>query len=221
MWTGWCICVSVGFVSSESHPKDLTTLHAAYVSSLRDELKQAATLANERYEEYIAAKDVVTRLEAALETLDALSLTNVAGSASITVKPPSASFTGTVKPAFQFKGEARGFAPPVPSPHLSKYVAPGGGTRLKSKRMLFDLLKSINAPVNREELKQRFFDHYGREELERYWKRPDNALNTAIDRAIADECILPVAVDGEETRYIAGMEDTATGGPAFEFGEDD
>lgn len=221
MWTAGRACVSVGFMSSESHSKDLTTLHAAYVSSLRDELKQATALATERYEEYIAAKDVVTRLEAALETLDALAFTNAAGSASMTVKPPAASFTATVRPALQFKSEARGVAPPVPSPHLSKYVAPGGGTRLKSKRMLFDLLKSISAPVGREELKQRFFDHYGREELERYWKRPDNALSTAIERAIADEYIIPVEVAGEETRYIAGMEDTAAGGPAFEFGEDD
>lgn len=103
-----------------------------------------------------------------------------------------------------------------PPPVLAPYVPAVGGKRLKSKRMLFDLLRRHGEPVTRERLRSLFFEHYGRQNLERYWVRPENALNTAIDRAVADNLIEEVpGNDGYPTTYFAGWAEAETGEPAF------
>lgn len=109
----------------------------------------------------------------------------------------------------------------APPPELEPYLGVGG-KRLKSKQMLFDLLAGAREQVTREELKEMFFAHYGRANLENYWLRPDNALNTAIDRAVADNLIeeLP-GVDGSPPRYVRGWADSATGKSAFPVNEED
>lgn len=108
-----------------------------------------------------------------------------------------------------------------PPPKLEPYLGVGG-KRLKSKRMIFDLLKVANRPLTRDDLRQLFFDHYGRENLERYWVRPDNALNTALDRAVADDLVQEIPnIDGKPPLYTPGWEDGLTGEPAFPVNEED
>jgi hypothetical protein len=96
------------------------------------------------------------------------------------------------------------------SDRLRPYV-PAGGQRLRSKQMVFDLLNHLAIPVTRDELRTAFFDYYGRENMERFWQRPENALNTAIDRAIEENIIREVSRMDGEPRYSTGMRDLATG----------
>ncbi|WP_136622983.1 hypothetical protein [Mycobacterium pseudokansasii] len=104
---------------------------------------------------------------------------------------------------------------------LRKYV-PAGGQRLRSKLMVFDLLQNIGRPVTRDELRHEFFDFYGREELETYWMRPENALNTAIDRAVEDQLILEhEEAHGGPAVYTPHFRDTASGLPALYSEEHD
>jgi hypothetical protein len=107
------------------------------------------------------------------------------------------------------------------SERLRKYVPPGG-QRLRSKLMVFDLLQKVGRPVTRDELRHEFFDFYGREELERYWMRPENALNTAIDRAREDQLILEHEdPKGGAPVYTPHFRDAASGFPALYAEEDD
>lgn len=214
----------MGAMTGSKHSDEMSALHEAYVMSLRAQLEDAVMDLKKKQEEFNSAKDVVTRIEAALHSLDALS-----NLYALPLYPPSTE-TSHRQPDFIIETESgsrwtsevkASVPPPVPPSHLEPYLAPGGGTRLKSKRMLFDLMKIIAQPVTREQLRQHFFDHYGREDLERYWKRPDNALNTAIDRAAEDHYIKAVEVDGRDTIYTIGFQDSATGAPAFENGDDD
>jgi hypothetical protein len=108
-----------------------------------------------------------------------------------------------------------------PPPKIAPYVPTVGGKRLKSKRMIFDLLKMIEKPVTRDQLRRMFFEYYGRKDLERYWIRPDNALNTAIDRAVRDHYAEAITREDGQTWYTAGWIDAETGQPAFEDDEDD
>ncbi|MGV0715904.1 hypothetical protein ABQE93_10905 [Mycolicibacterium sp. XJ662] len=205
-------------------PNEMSALHDAYVVSLRIQLEDAVVVMKKKQEEFNSAKDVVARIETALNSLDALS-----NLYALHLYTPSADasnrqsdFVIEGESGSQWIGEVKAsVSPPVAPPQLEPYVAPGGGTRLKSKRMIFDLMKVIGEPVTREQLRQRFFDHYGREELEKYWKRPDNALNTAIDRAAEDHYIEAVEVEGHDTIYTVGFQDSDTGAPAFENGDDE
>jgi hypothetical protein len=118
--------------------------------------------------------------------------------------------------------QSRNAEEPPPPAGLEPYLGVGG-KRLKSKRMLFDLLQKVPELVTREELKRLFFEHYGRENLERYWARPDNALNTAIDRAVTGHVIEELPnTSGGPPYYAAGWRNSDTGEPAFPVhGEDD
>lgn len=134
---------------------------------------------------------------------------------TVTVRPAAPSELLDNAVAEVRKGEA-------PPPVLAPYVPAVGGKRLKSKRMLFDLLRSMKEPVTRDQLRHLFFQHYGRQNLERYWVRPDNALNTAIDRAVAEHLIEEAQPkDGGPALYFAGWADSATGEPAFPDNEED
>lgn len=109
-----------------------------------------------------------------------------------------------------------------PPPVLAPYVPAVGGKRLKSKRMLFDLLQQVEEMVTRDELKRLFFERYGRENLQRYWVRPENALNTAIDRALADDLIVEIPnTSGGPPFYASGWRNSETGEPAFPVNEED
>lgn len=103
---------------------------------------------------------------------------------------------------------------------LAPYIQPNG-RRLRSKMMLFDLLVSVGEPVTKDELRHRFFCHFGREEIERYWKRPENALNTAIERAVEDHVLLEAPGGSGQTVYTTGIMERATGRPAMYSGEGD
>lgn len=106
--------------------------------------------------------------------------------------------------------------PHQPPPALAPYTSPSGGKRLKSKMMVHDLLKRIGQPVPRYRLVNEFFAHYGREDLQDYWVRPDNALNTAIDRS-RDEGLILEAKDpsGGPSLYSVGWQYAETGQPAM------
>lgn len=105
------------------------------------------------------------------------------------------------------------------SERLAPYIQPNG-RRLRSKMMLFDLLVSVGEPVTKDELRQRFFSHFGREDIERYWKRPENALNTAIERAVEDHILLEAPGGSGQTVYTTGIMERATGRPAMYSGEE-
>jgi hypothetical protein len=211
-------------MTGTEHPNEMSALHDAYVVALRAQLEDAVVVMKKKHEEFNSAKEVVARIEAALNSLD-----NLYTLYSLQLYTPTtgasdkqSDFVFETESGSRWTAEVKtSVPPPVTPPHLQPYVAPGGGTRLKSKRMLFDLMKNIGEPVTREQLRQRFFDHYGREHLARYWKRPDNALNTAIDRAAEDHYIEAVQVDGHDTIYTVGFQDSETGAPAFENGEDE
>ena len=113
-------------------------------------------------------------------------------------------------------------APVDATPERLKKYLPVGGQRLRSKLMVFDLLQKIGHPVNKDQLRREFFDYFHRDDLERHWVRPENALNTAIDRAREDGLILQVEdPHGGPPLYTPHFRDTATGLPAFYAEEDD
>jgi hypothetical protein len=186
----------------------LDELHAQYDAALEDaKLKQ---------EQLDRATALLTTLETAIRSLEALANFSSAEKSSRSVSVAELLSRNGVVSKPRWKNDP-------PPRELAPYVPAVGGKRLKSKRMVFDLLHTMKGPVTRDELRRLFFEHYGRENLERYWARPDNALNTAIDRA-ADEHIIEEipATDGGPPRYTAGWRDSATGEPAFpDNGEDD
>lgn len=100
-------------------------------------------------------------------------------------KPSSATDAQALTPSGNQTDVPRGesAAPYIPPPAIAPYASQSGGKRLKSKLMVADLLKRIGEPVSRPRLVSEFFNYYGLEDLKEYWARPDNALNTAIDRS--------------------------------------
>jgi hypothetical protein len=107
---------------------------------------------------------------------------------------------------------------------LQPYVPAGGGKkkRLRSKLMVFDLLARMEAPVTRDELHIKFFEYFGLKNMEAFWQRPTNALNTAIDRARDDNLILEIPGEGgAPATYAAGFRDRATGRPAMYSGQEE
>ena len=104
-------------------------------------------------------------------------------------------------------------------PEVFKRYMPRGGTgprkRLRSTLMVADVVDKIGEPVTRDHLREAFYDHFGRENISRFWNRPDNALNTAIMRARDEELIIEVNVDGRPPLYTGHFRNSATGEPAF------
>lgn len=100
---------------------------------------------------------------------------------------------------------------------FKRYMPRGGeGKRLRSTLMVSDVVDMIGEPVTKETLRRRFFDHFGRDNLARFWDRPDNALNTAISRAAEEELITVVpGVDGGPALYTGHFRDSETGRPAM------
>lgn len=85
---------------------------------------------------------------------------------------------------------------PLDSP-IAKYIKRGGeGRRLSSTLMVRDVVEELDRVVNREELKEAFFQRFSREEMERFWNRPDNAFGTAVNRAVKDKLIRRGNKDG-------------------------
>lgn len=73
---------------------------------------------------------------------------------------------------------------------IAKYVKRGGeGRRLSSASMVVDVLEELDTTVNRDEFKVAFFRKFPREDMEKFWERPDNALITALTRAARDKLI--------------------------------
>ena len=104
---------------------------------------------------------------------------------------------------------------------IEPYVPVGGsGKRLKSKLMVFDLLKKIGEPVPRHRLCSQFFEYYSRDDLATLWQHPGTALNTAIDRACREGLILEVEDPaGRSPLYTISGEDRQPGKPAMYSGE--
>lgn len=207
---------------------EMEKLHSAFIDSLRVQLHDAVAVMEKKQEEFMSAKEVVARIEAALASVEALGDLHLLW----LYAPPAEGADRQSDFVFRAEPEGRWCSADVkvvprpaqvPTPAILRpYVAPGGGSRLKSKRMLFDLFKeAVKEPVTRDQLRERFFEHYGRKNLEMYWKRPDNALNTAIDRAVEDHYIEAIPIEGGETLYRGGWADSETGEPAFQYGEDD
>jgi hypothetical protein len=98
-----------------------------------------------------------------------------------------------------------------------RYLPRGGeGKRLRSTLMVSDIVDMIGEPVTKETLRCKFFGHFGRDNLARFWASPDNALNTAINRAIEEELITKVpGVDGRAALYTGHFRDSETGRPAM------
>lgn len=105
-------------------------------------------------------------------------------------------------------------------PEVFKRYMPktGEGTRkrLRSTLMVSDVVDALGEPVTRNRLREAFFEHFGREDLERFWDRPDNALNTAIIRARDEDLIVEIpGVDGGPALYTGHFRSHETGEPAF------
>jgi hypothetical protein len=189
---------------------------------LRSNRDAAAKQVNEYEVKLEKAKVEVSRYTAAIESLELLD-------APTEVQPPSAAVTGLE--ATPNRDTPRTAAPVLDAvvaetrrkdlPARIAPYAPIGGKRLKSKLMVFDLLKKIGQPVPRHQLCSQFFEYYGRDDLAKFWQRPDNALSTAIDRARDEGLILEVeSRDGGPALYTVGWEDSRTDKPAMYSGED-
>lgn len=73
---------------------------------------------------------------------------------------------------------------------IAKYIKRGGkGRRLSSTSMIGDLVDEQPRLFTRDELKDAFFEKFSREEMERFWDRPDNAFGTALARAVKEGLI--------------------------------
>jgi hypothetical protein len=73
-------------------------------------------------------------------------------------------------------------------PAIAPYVG-GTGQRLRSTSMVADLLASTDESFTRDELKALFFTTYPREELEKFWEKPDNAFGNALARAVEERLV--------------------------------
>lgn len=86
-------------------------------------------------------------------------------------------------------------------PALAPYVG-GTGQRLRSTAMVADLLASTDESFTRDELKTLFFVAYPREELEKYWEKPDNAFGNALLRAVDEGLVFKGKRNGNTEIFI-------------------
>jgi hypothetical protein len=104
-------------------------------------------------------------------------------------------------------------------PEVFRRYMPKGGEgkrkRLRSTLMVSDVVDKLGEPVTRDHLREAFFEHFGREDIQRFWDRPDNALNTAIMRARDEDLIVEIKVDGKPALYAGHFRNSETGEPAF------
>jgi hypothetical protein len=105
---------------------------------------------------------------------------------------------------------------------LKKYLPRGGdGKRLRSTLMVADIAGMTRDPVTRDELRDRFFNHFGTELLSKYWENPDNAFGNAFARAVKEGSILELGkTENGQPLYGGGFVDRETGFPAMYSGED-
>jgi hypothetical protein len=203
---------------------ELDALNKEYAAALRTQIDEAIYDAQVKRREADEAADYAGRLQDVLRSVEALQ--GLHSPERVTVidhrRASEQNMDPVLSKAETVVAQVREieYSSPPP-PKIAPYIPAIGGKRLKSKLMIFDLLKTINEPVTRDQLRQLFFDHYGREDLKRYWRKPDNALATAIDRAVADHYIETIEAEGRDTLYTIGWKDTETGAPAFAYGEDD
>ncbi len=74
---------------------------------------------------------------------------------------------------------------------IAKYIKRGGeGRRLSSTSMIVDVVEEVDKAITRDALKDAFFEKFSREEMQRFWDRPDNAFGTALSRAVKDKLIV-------------------------------
>ncbi len=206
-----------GHMNASFGSSELAALTGEYIAHLRMQLVDAEAIAQAKQHEAAIAREYVTKIKVAIQSAEALQ----ADHDVIIQLPQARDITAAEQELldhFMLPGADGGVDIPAPL-KLQPYV-PAGGKRLKSKRMLFDLMKMTQEPLTRDQLRAFFFSYYGMEDLKRYWVRPENALNTAIDRAVADGYILVSKTEGAEDLYHLGWQDES-GGPAMENGEDD
>ena len=109
---------------------------------------------------------------------------------------------------------------------IGKFPKCFGGTCRKAVRasgnafarslMVSDVVDKLGEPVTRDRLREAFFEHFGREDIKKFWERPDNALNTAIIRARDEDLIIEIpGVDGGPALYTGHFRDSETRKPAF------
>ncbi len=55
--------------------------------------------------------------------------------------------------------------------------------------MVAAVVEELDRILTREQVKDAFFEKFSREEMERFWDRPDNAFGTALVRAVQDDLI--------------------------------
>lgn len=79
----------------------------------------------------------------------------------------------------------------APGSPIAKYIKGGGkGRRLSSTSMIGDLVEELDRILKREDLKDAFFEKFSRQEMERFWDRPDNAFGTALARALKEKLVI-------------------------------
>lgn len=104
---------------------------------------------------------------------------------------------------------------------FKRYLPKSGGDgkrkrRLRSTLMVSDIVDKLGEPVTRDRLREAFYDHFGREDIKRFWDRPDNALTTAIIRARDEDLIIEVPADNNgPALYMAHFRESETGQPAM------
>ena len=77
-----------------------------------------------------------------------------------------------------------------PDSPIAKYIKRGGeGRRLSSAQMVTDVLDEVDDWVNRDEFKESFYKKFPLKDLEHFWEKPENALVTALTRALRDNLI--------------------------------
>ncbi|MDC9015203.1 hypothetical protein [Mycobacterium marinum] len=88
---------------------------------------------------------------------------------------------------------------------LEPFITPSGnGKNLQSTYMVAAVVDAIAEPVTREALQRAFFKYFGPNQLAQYWKRPEKAFNSALQRAVERDMINRVEYpDGGEV-YVGG-----------------
>ncbi len=108
---------------------------------------------------------------------------------------PSSTSLGVQSEDALFGGETASDRPSVSSVLRQYLPKTPGGKRLKSSKMVADVLADIGEPITRSEFRTEFYKKFDEDEIKDYWDRPDNALATALARAAKENMIQAIGDD--------------------------
>lgn len=169
---------------------------AAALDELRREYAEVGARVERMQHDSTALETRHERLSKAIESLEGLTApedSGAEGAEQANGTPPStkvdADWAVEEEPHVVLEEEENEPLVPADSP-IAKYIKRGGkGRRLSSPQMVAAVVEELDRILTREQVKDAFFEKFSREEMERFWDRPDNAFGTALVRAVQDDLI--------------------------------